>query len=63
MIMKQLFFTFSCAFLVCFVVTWLLEALLWNKERMDAVVVSLIVSAVVAIAVTIQQAWASHRIS
>lgn len=61
--MKQLFFTFLCAFLVCFVVTWLLEALLWNKERMDAVVVSLIVSAVVAIAVTIQRARVSRRAS
>ncbi len=29
--MKQLFFTFACAFVVCFVVTWLLEALLWNS--------------------------------
>ncbi|OUP08575.1 hypothetical protein B5F34_08665 [Mediterranea sp. An20] len=63
MIMKQHFFTFLCAFLVCFVVTWLLEAFLWNKERMDAVVVSLIVGAVVAIAVTIQRAWVSRRVS
>lgn len=63
MIMKQHFSTFLCAFLVCFVVTWLLEAFLWNKERMDAVVVSLIVGAVVAIAVTIQRAWVSRRVS
>ena len=63
MIMKQHFFTFLYAFLVCFVVTWLLEAFLWNKERMDVVVVSLIVGAVVAIAVTIQRAWVSRRVS
>ena len=61
--MKQHFFTFLYAFLVCFVVTWLLEAFLWNKERMDVVVVSLIVGAVVAIAVTIQRAWVSRRVS